>query len=154
MSLFWLSLWFLIELIVSLLDWFYRFTDELDAKASRSESYYIQRPELIESYFYLWRLTKDPKYREWAWEAAEALEKHAKVIGGYSGLRNVYDLQSQKDDVEQSFLFAETFKYLYLIFSDDNYLSLNEWVFNTEAHPLPIKGKNPAYPSQDGKWKQ
>lgn len=128
----------------------FRFTADLEATASQSERYYIQRPELIESYFYLWRLTKDPKYREWAWEAAEAFEKHAKVIGGYSGLRNVYELNSQKDDVEQSFLFAETFKYLYLIFSDDNFISLNEWVFNTEAHPLPIKGKNPAYPSQDG----
>lgn len=28
-----------------------------------NERYYIQRPEVIESYFYLWRITKDPKYR-------------------------------------------------------------------------------------------
>ena len=36
-----------------------------------SPSYYILRPEVVESYFYLWRFTKDPKYRDWAWEAAQ-----------------------------------------------------------------------------------
>lgn len=37
------------------------------------------------------------------------------------------------------------FQYLYLLFADDSLLPLDEWVFNTEAHPLPIKGKNPLY---------
>ena len=37
----------------------------------QNEKYYILRPETIESYFYLWRLTKDQKYREWGWEAAQ-----------------------------------------------------------------------------------
>ena len=35
------------------------------------EKYYILRPEVIESYFVLWRLTGDAKYREWGWEAAQ-----------------------------------------------------------------------------------
>ena len=34
-----------------------------------SESYYILRPEVVESYMYLWRQTHDPIYREWGWEA-------------------------------------------------------------------------------------
>jgi mannosyl-oligosaccharide alpha-1,2-mannosidase len=34
---------------------------------------------------------------------------------------------------------------LYLLFSDDSVVSLDSWVFNTEAHPLPIRGKNPYY---------
>jgi len=33
---------------------------------------------------------------------------------------------------------AETLKYLYLIFADDSLISLDDYVFNTEAHPLPI----------------
>lgn len=33
-----------------------------------SESYYILRPEVVESYMYLWRQTRDPIYREWGWE--------------------------------------------------------------------------------------
>jgi len=31
------------------------------------------------------------------------------------------------------------------LFSDDSLISLDEWVFNTEAHPLPIKGVNAFY---------
>jgi mannosyl-oligosaccharide alpha-1,2-mannosidase len=30
-----------------------------------SSPYYILRPETVESYFYLWRLTHDQKYRDW-----------------------------------------------------------------------------------------
>lgn len=33
-----------------------------------SESYYILRPEVVESYMYLWRQTHNPIYREWGWE--------------------------------------------------------------------------------------
>ena len=33
---------------------------------------------------------------------------------------------------------AETLKYLYLLFSDDDVLPLSEVVFNTEAHPMPL----------------
>lgn len=29
-------------------------------------------------------------------------------------------------------------KYLYLMFSKEDPLPLNEWVFNTEAHPFPV----------------
>jgi len=60
-------------------------------------------------------------------------------------VRNVYQSNGAKDDVQQSFFLAETLKYLYLLFSDDNLVSLDEWVFNTEAHPLPVKGKNALY---------
>ncbi|XP_023223063.1 mannosyl-oligosaccharide alpha-1,2-mannosidase IA-like [Centruroides sculpturatus] len=101
--------------------------------------------KVIESYFYLWRFTHDPKYREWGWEAAQAIEKHCRVENGFTGLKNVYVLDSPKDDVQQSFFLAETLKYLYLLFSEDDLIPLDSWVFNTEAHPLPIKGKNVAF---------
>ncbi|XP_017782611.1 PREDICTED: mannosyl-oligosaccharide alpha-1,2-mannosidase IA-like isoform X2 [Nicrophorus vespilloides] len=124
----------------------FRFTENVEAKALKtSEKYYILRPEVIESYFYMWRLTKDPIYREWGWEAVQALEKHCRTPGGYTGLKNVYNEEPLQDDVQQSFFLAETLKYLYLLFSDDSLLSLDEWVFNTEAHPLPIKSVNPYY---------
>jgi len=60
----------------------------------------------------------------------------------------VYLEDPPKDDVQQSFFLAETLKYLYLLFSDDSLMSLDEWVYNTEAHPLPIKGVNPLYREQ------
>jgi mannosyl-oligosaccharide alpha-1,2-mannosidase len=103
------------------------------------DRYYILRPEVIVSYFYLWRMTKNQKYRDWAWDAAMAIEKHCKAEAGYSGIRDVNTVPAEKDDVQQSFFFAETLKYLYLIFSDDNTVPLNEYVFNTEAHPFLIK---------------
>lgn len=39
---------------------------------------------------------------------------------------------------------AETLKYFYLIFSDPDLISLDEYVLNTEAHPfkLPKPGRS------------
>ncbi|KAK7107386.1 mannosyl-oligosaccharide 1,2-alpha-mannosidase IA-like [Littorina saxatilis] len=123
----------------------FRFDTTSEAVATRSnEKYYILRPEVVETHFYMWRLTKDQKYRDWAWEAVQALEKHSRTEGGYTGIRDVYQVVPQKDDVQQSFFMAETLKYLYLIFSDDDLIPLDKWVFNTEAHPFPVKGNHPA----------
>ena len=89
----------------------FRFSDAMEAKALKSnEKYYILRPEVIESYFVMWRLTHDPRYRQWGWEAVQALEKHCRVEGGYSGIKNVYSDDPTKDDVQQSFFLAETLK--------------------------------------------
>ncbi|CAG0884380.1 unnamed protein product [Cyprideis torosa] len=125
-----------------------------DATTTRgNEKYYILRPETFESYFVLYRLTGDQKYRDWGWDAVQALEKYTRVEAGFSGVQDVYRIPVSHDDVQQSFFLAETLKvegsgfaqeYLYLLFSDSDVISLDDWVFNTEAHPLPIKGK-PAY---------
>uniref|UniRef100_A0A667ZSY2 alpha-1,2-Mannosidase n=1 Tax=Myripristis murdjan TaxID=586833 RepID=A0A667ZSY2_9TELE len=117
----------------------FRFDGGAEATATRlSDRYYILRPEVIESYMYMWRLTHDPKYREWGWEAVEALEQHCRVDSGFSGIRDVYATTVGHDNMQQSFFLSETLKYLYLLFSDDDLLPLEDWVFNTEAHPLPI----------------
>ncbi|XP_055693255.1 mannosyl-oligosaccharide alpha-1,2-mannosidase IA isoform X2 [Lutzomyia longipalpis] len=124
----------------------FRFSEAAEAKALKtSEKYYILRPETFESYFIMWRLTHQQKYRDWGWEAVQALEKYCRTPNGYTGIKNVYMEDPQKDDVQQSFFLAETLKYLYLLFSDDSLLPLDEWVFNTEAHPFPIKGTNSLY---------
>uniref|UniRef100_A0A8C2BMU5 alpha-1,2-Mannosidase n=2 Tax=Cyprinus carpio TaxID=7962 RepID=A0A8C2BMU5_CYPCA len=117
----------------------FRFDGGVEAIATRqNEKYFILRPEVIETYMYMWRFTHDPKYRQWAWEAVQALEKYCRVEGGYSGVRDVYANTPNHDDVQQSFYLAETLKYLYLLFSDDDHLPFEHWVFNTEAHPLPV----------------
>mmetsp|Transcript_22442 Transcript_22442/g.56300 ORF Transcript_22442/g.56300 Transcript_22442/m.56300 type:complete len:567 (-) Transcript_22442:36-1736(-) len=99
---------------------------------------YLLRPELVESIFYLWRFTHDPIYRQWGWEVFRAIEKHCRVENGYVGLADVQNERSAADDFQQSFFLAETLKYLYLLFSPDLLLSLDEWVFNTEGHPLRV----------------
>ena len=49
----------------------FKFDGAVEAVAVRqAEKYYILRPEVIETYWYLWRFTHDPRYREWGWEAA------------------------------------------------------------------------------------
>ena len=43
---------------------------DIEAKSLRdNEKYYILRPEVIETWFYLWRRTHDQIYRDWAWNA-------------------------------------------------------------------------------------
>ncbi|XP_030642097.1 mannosyl-oligosaccharide 1,2-alpha-mannosidase IB [Chanos chanos] len=117
----------------------FKFDSGLEAVAVRqNEKYYILRPEVIETYWYMWRFTHDPKYRQWGWEAAQAIDKHCRVSGGFSGVKDVYSSNPTYDDVQQSFFLAETLKYLYLLFSSDELLPLESWVFNTEAHPLPV----------------
>ena len=91
----------------------FRFNEAMEARALKSsEKYYILRPEVIESYFVMWRLTHDPRYRQWGWEAVLALEKHCRVDGGYTGLKNVYSDEPAQDDVQQSFFLAETLNVL------------------------------------------
>ena len=55
----------------------FRFDRNNEAKAVRhNEKYYILRPEVVETYFYMWRFTKEQKYRDWGWEAVQvSLEK-------------------------------------------------------------------------------
>eukprot|EP01007_Sphenomonas_quadrangularis_P003829 NODE_83_length_2227_cov_133.328283_g61_i0.p1 GENE.NODE_83_length_2227_cov_133.328283_g61_i0~~NODE_83_length_2227_cov_133.328283_g61_i0.p1 ORF type:complete len:482 (-),score=154.59 NODE_83_length_2227_cov_133.328283_g61_i0:315-1760(-) len=103
----------------------------------RSE-FYILRPEAVESMFYLWRHTKDPKYREMGWTIFQTIVKYCHVPeAGFSGIKNVNVLPPEKNNYMHSFWLAETLKYLYLLFSDDSALDLSAWTLNTEAHPLP-----------------
>lgn len=101
--------------------------------------YYILRPENIESAFYLYRKTKNPKYLYMGKEYFDSIEKHCKIDEGYASLKNV--VNKEKMDSMESFFLAETLKYLYLIFAPEETLDLNKFVFNTEAHPLKILDK-------------
>lgn len=111
-----------------------------DTYVKSLDAHSLLRPEAIEAWFYLYRVTKDKKYQEWGWSAFEAIEKYAKVeSGGYSSIDNVLRKKIRRRDKMESFFPAETLKYLYLLLSDDQeILPLDRWVFNTEAHPLPI----------------
>ncbi|KAJ7597859.1 glycoside hydrolase [Mycena floridula] len=100
---------------------------------------YILRPETVESLFIAYRLTGSPLYRDRGWEIFKAIEKHCRVeTGGYASVLNVDEIPVQQEDKMETFLLSETLKYLYLLFDDHSVLPLDEYVFNTEAHPLPI----------------
>lgn len=101
----------------------------------------LLRPETVESLFVLYRITEDSKYREWGWQIFEAFEKYTKVeSGGYSSLDDVTMVPPQRRDKMETFFLGETLKYLYLLFGESSLIPLDEFVFNTEAHPFPIEG--------------
>ncbi|XP_047556571.1 endoplasmic reticulum mannosyl-oligosaccharide 1,2-alpha-mannosidase isoform X1 [Lutra lutra] len=115
--------------------------DRKDVQVKPADRHNLLRPETVESLFYLHRLTGDPKYQDWGWEILRSFNTYTWVpSGGYSSISNVQDpLNPQPRDKMESFFLGETLKYLYLLFSDDpSLLSLDAYVFNTEAHPLPI----------------
>ena len=99
----------------------------------------LLRPETVESLFVLHRVTRDPVYREWGWEILQAFNRSCRVAsGGFTTVRNVNNNHPTKMDKMESFFLAETLKYLFLLFTDEDLLPLDKWVFNTEAHPLPV----------------
>lgn len=102
-------------------------------------SQYLLRPEYVESLFVLYRLTHNPRYQQLGWKVFQSLEAHCQVPNGYAGIRNVHHdnitAASMVDDTPSYFL-AETLKYLLLLFGPDDYLSLDDFVLTTEAHPL------------------
>jgi mannosyl-oligosaccharide alpha-1,2-mannosidase len=75
---------------------------------------YILRPEVLESNFYAWRVTGDTKYLDRAASAVTKFEKYLKVqeTGGYAGLYDVDNTNSERVDDTESFWYAEVLKYL------------------------------------------
>lgn len=104
---------------------------------------------LAGSYFSLYRLTGDPKYREWAWELALSLVKHCQTTsGGFSDLLDVNSADSAANlaDYQPGDFFTLTLKYLYLIFEEDQstVFPTSKWVFNFHGHPLPVPVRTPS----------
>lgn len=120
-------------------------TDETKAKdfmIKPLDRHNLQRPETVESLFYLYRLTGDEKYREYGYKIFQSFVKHGKVVNNegdisYTSLDDMTVVPPKKRDNTESFWWAETLKYLYLLFDDDNKIPLDQYVFNTEAHPFP-----------------
>ena len=63
--------------------------------------------------------------------------KYCRTDEGYAALKSV--VTKEQTDSMQSFLFAETFKYFYLLFAPRSTLNFDAIVFNTEAHPMRRK---------------
>ena len=109
--------------------------EEFDYRAMKITSPgYPLRPEIVESTYYLYHYTKDPKYLAMGEQLWRDFVKHCRTDDGYAALKDV--VTKEKSDSMQSFLFAETFKYFYLLFAPEKALDFNRVIFNTEAHPL------------------
>jgi mannosidase alpha-like ER degradation enhancer 2 len=104
------------------------------AKMQIVNAEYPLRPEIIESAYYLYHYTHDPKYLAMGQTFFDSLMKYCRTDTGFAALSDVRT--KQKTDSMESFFFAETMKYLYLIFAPPATVDFDSIVFNTEAHPL------------------
>ncbi len=95
---------------------------------------YPLRPEIVESTYYLHRLTHDPRYLEMGRTLFEDIVRHCRTEAGFTVLDDV--TTGKQADLMPSYFLAENLKYLYLLFSPDDVLDLETIVFTTEAHPL------------------
>ncbi|KAI9703985.1 MAG: hypothetical protein M1820_005767 [Bogoriella megaspora] len=100
------------------------------------DSRYTLRPEAIESIFVLYRLTGDADLRDRAWNMFENIIRHTKTKTAHAVLNDCTVHNSPKSDRMESFWTAETLKYFYLLYAESDLLSLDDYVFNTEGHPL------------------
>ncbi|KAF2638040.1 seven-hairpin glycosidase [Massarina eburnea CBS 473.64] len=100
---------------------------------------YILRPEAIESVFILWRITGQEEWRDTAWRMFEAVVKATDTEMANAAVEDVtVEGGGEKTDYMESFWIAETLKYYYLCFAHTDLVSLDEFVLNTEAHPLKL----------------
>jgi mannosidase alpha-like ER degradation enhancer 2 len=103
---------------------------------------YPLRPEIIESTYYLSHYTKKPEYLRMGKTMWRDFVKYCRTDDGYAALKSVITVITEQThtkeqaDSMQSFLFAETFKYFYLLFAPPKTFDFDKVIFNTEAHPI------------------
>lgn len=102
---------------------------------------YPLRPEIVESTYYLHhyalanqRRPEAAYYRQLGRQMFDDFVKHCRTDEGYAALKSV--VTREQADSMQSFVFAETFKYFYLLFASPSTLAFDQVIFNTEAHPI------------------
>ncbi|KAJ6440670.1 glycoside hydrolase family 47 protein [Purpureocillium lavendulum] len=101
---------------------------------------YLLRPEAIESVFYMYRLTGRAELQDDAWDMFRAVANGTRTEYANAAVLDVTRAADAlpKEDYMESFWLAETLKYFYLVFSTPDVISLDDFVFNTEAHPFRI----------------
>ena len=97
---------------------------------------YKLRPEYVESLFYWWRIAHDIRAKRLAWDTFESIMKYCFVNEGFTSINRLNSKFVIYNGIQDSYFLSETLKYLYLIFSDDNVFSIDDYVFNTQAHPF------------------
>lgn len=110
--------------------------EEFDYRAWKITSPgYPLRPEIVESTYYLYKLSDDPSlYSLMGEKLWRDFVQYCRTDEAYAALKDVRT--KEKADSMQSFLFAETFKYFYLLFAPADTLDFRKVIFNTEAHPI------------------
>lgn len=103
------------------------------AKDSILNPGYDLNPEIIESAWYLWELTGEKRYREMIKAYYSDLMEYCSSDLAFTGITDV--VSKTQSDYMATYFLAETLKYLYLAFADQDMYNLETVVFSTEAHP-------------------
>uniref|UniRef100_A0A8C6MAW4 alpha-1,2-Mannosidase n=1 Tax=Nothobranchius furzeri TaxID=105023 RepID=A0A8C6MAW4_NOTFU len=105
------------------------------------------RPEFAESTYFLYKATGDPYYLEAGRTILDNLNRFARVPCGFAAMKDVRT--GSHEDRMDSFFLAEMFKYLFLLFAetDDLPFDVEDYVFTTEAHLLPLSLSTSPYSS-------
>ena len=93
-----------------------------------SDTRYKLRPEAIESVFIMYRITGDEYWREKGWKMFMAIQSYTRTQWGNTAIDDVTSTAPLPLDFMESFWLAETLKYFYLLFSEPDLVSLDEWV--------------------------
>jgi len=108
--------------------------EELDYQGMKvTNGGYVLRPENIEGAYYLYQYTHDKRYLQMGKTMFENLVKYCRTDDAYAAIKDVRTME--KRDSMESFFFAETLKYAFLLFDESGKLDFNKVIFNTEAHP-------------------
>lgn len=108
------------------------------------ESPSIMSPRLIESIFYMYRLSGDEKWRQMGKNHFEILMSALKTSNqGPKGMWKISDIsKSSGSSTEEatisipSYWFSQTLQYFYLLFDDVNVYSMDDYIFTSSGHPL------------------
>lgn len=84
----------------------------------------------------LYRITGDSRLVETAWTMFKSIVQLTTTEIAHAGISDCMADKPSKIDSMESFWLAETLKYFYLMFTEPEVVSLDEYVLNTEAHPL------------------
>lgn len=76
----------------------------------------------------MYRITGDKSLQDAAWRMFSSIEKITRTKYAHAVIDDVRDVGSVKSDYMESFWLAETLKYFYLIFSEPDVVSLDEYV--------------------------
>ena len=97
--------------------------------------WYKLRPELVESVFYLYAITKQPKYLKMNFIIMRRIQMFCYTPHGYMSV-NV--ITANKRDPQDSWFIAETLKYLFLTFvSSSSDVVLDHYLLTTQGHFIP-----------------
>lgn len=104
--------------------------------AVSARAFLIQsRPEAIESVFVLYRITGDTAYQDIAWQMFQSIDNATKTKIGNSAIDDVTKHPITLANEMESFWLAETLKYFYLMFSEPDLISLDDYVLYATSLP-------------------